>query len=86
MQRGAGAKPLHLPGRPEVSGAAASAPTRGGSRKKIGYNEQHTEQGIFQKSLGSQQFSCTYRCASEGRRNTKVDKDSKLLVAAYKCR
>ena len=37
--------------------------TRGGSRKKIGYNEKHTRQWILQKSIGSQQFSCTYRCA-----------------------
>ena len=31
-------------GWPAVSGAALSALTRGGSRKKIGYNEKHTEQ------------------------------------------
>ena len=34
---------------PGVSGAAVSAPTRGGSRKKIGYNEKHTRQWILQK-------------------------------------
>ena len=32
---------------PAVSGAALSALTRGGSRKKIGYNEKHTEQGKY---------------------------------------
>ena len=61
-----GEAPITPSGRPAVSGAALSAPTRGGSRKKIGYNEEHTCQWILKKSIGSQQFSCTYRCASEG--------------------
>ena len=33
-----------------MSGAALSALTRGGSRKKIGYNEKHTEQKKLLKS------------------------------------
>ena len=44
--------------------AAWSASARGGSRKKIGYNEEHTERENCLKPFGSQQFSCTYRCAS----------------------
>ena len=34
-----GRSPCTSPRWPGVSGAAVSAPTRGGSRKKIGYNE-----------------------------------------------
>ena len=37
-----GFAPFTPSGRPAVSGAASSAPTRGGSRKKIGYNKKHT--------------------------------------------
>ena len=58
-----GRSPCTAPRWPGVSGAAVSAPTRGGSRKKIGYNKKHTRQWILQKSIGSPQFSCTYRCA-----------------------
>jgi hypothetical protein len=69
-----------------VSGAALSALTRTGRCKKIAVS-----QWIFLKSIGAyvfrySQFSCGFRRASEGRRNTKVNKYSKLLVAAYKCR
>ena len=39
-----------------VSGVAASAPTRGGSRKKIGYNEKHTEQENCKKTFAHSNF------------------------------
>jgi hypothetical protein len=69
-----GEAPFTPSGWPAVSGAALSAPTRAVAQEN------------FCLPSSAFQFSCGHSRASEGRRNTKVNKYSKLLVAAYKCR
>ncbi|MBQ3506949.1 MAG: hypothetical protein IJA91_00235, partial [Clostridia bacterium] len=59
---------------------------RAGRRKKIAVSQKVFSIFFVPYVPRYSQFSCGFRRASEGRRNTKVNKYSKLLVAAYKCR
>ena len=66
-----GAAPLYLSGWPAVPRAAWSASARGGSRKKIAVSQKVFSNFLLPYVPRYSQFSCGFRRASEGRRNTK---------------